>query len=249
MGVPELTLLVATALLTAALTAVVGFGGGTVLLGVLLLFMPPAVAIPFHGMVQLVSNAWRLWLFRRHIAWYLLWRFALLLPVGVALGLWLFRGLSKEAIQLLIGLFILTTLYMRQLKRFRHRDLPLWGFFPLGFVTGVLNIMVGVVSPLLGVLTVRRELPKEGLIATLAGFAMAGHVLKIGGFGLLGFPFGAYLLPFALMVPALLLGGVLGKWALARVNEQVFAVLFYGLIALLALKLILWDALWHGYLA
>lgn len=249
MGVPELTLLVVTALLTAGLTAVVGFGGGTVLLGVLLLFMPPAVAIPFHGLVQLVSNAWRLWLFRRHIAGYLVWRFLLPLPVGVAIGLWLFRGLEREAIQLLIGLFILGTLYTRQLKRFRHSDLPLWGFFPLGLIVGVLNIMVGVVAPLVGVLTVRRELSKEGLIATLAAFAMAGHLLKIGGFGLLGFPFTAYLLPFVLMVPALMLGGSLGKWALARVDERVFAVVFRGVIAVLALKLIFWDALWQGYLA
>ncbi len=239
----EYALLGATGLFTAALTALVGFGGGTILLGVILLFVPPAAAIPFHGMVQLIANGWRVYLFRLHIGWHLAWRFLVLLPPGVAVGLWFFRGLSAEAIQVLIGCFVLFSLFARQLKRFRGRDLPLRAFFPLGFVVGVLNMMVGVVAPLLGVLVVRRELTKEQMIGTLGFFALTGHVFKLIAFGSVGFPFASYLVATGVMIPSVLLGGVAGKWLLGYVHEGVFMVIFQIILVLLSLKLIIWEGL------
>ena len=53
----ELLVVAVAAVLTAALTAVAGAGGGVVLLVVMLQFVDPAVAIPAHGVVQLVSQA------------------------------------------------------------------------------------------------------------------------------------------------------------------------------------------------
>lgn len=237
----ELVLLGTAGVVTAMLTAVVGYGGGAVLIGVLLLFMPPVVAIPFHGVVQLASNAWRVFLFRRHISWRLVARFALLLPVGVAVGLWFFVGLSKEAVQVLIGLFVLGSLSVRSLKRFRGRDLPLWGFVPLGFATGILNMVVGAAGPLPGVLTVRKDLTKEALVGTLGTFAMLGHICKVIAFGFVGFSFSEHLLPFAVMIPAVMLGGLLGKHVLGLVSESAFHVLFRVVLVALSLKLILWE--------
>jgi len=40
------------------------------------------------------------------------------------------------------------------------------------------------------------------------------------------------------MVPAVMTGGVVGKWLLGRVNERVFMVVFQVLLVGLALKLI-----------
>lgn len=232
-----------TALVTAALTAVVGFGGGTILMGVVLLFMPPAAAIPFHGAVQLVSNGWRVFLFRRHIAWALVLRFCTLLPFGVLVGLWFFQGLSAEAILIFIGAVVLFTLFARRLKRFRNRDLPVGAFWPLGFVVGILNMMVGVVAPLVGVLVVRKDLDKEATIATLGTFALSGHIGKVIAFGAVGFDYVHYAVAFAVMAPAVMLGGVVGKWLLGRVPESVFRFVFQALLAALALKLIVLDGL------
>lgn len=243
MSALELSFLATAGVLTAALTAVVGYGGGTILMAVLLQFMNPLIAIPFHGLVQVFSNGWRVWLFRAHISWPLTWRFALLLPLGVVLGLWFFQGLGKTAIEVMIGLFVLGSLFTRQLKRFRNKDLPLWAFVPLGFVTGILNMMLGVVAPLLGVLTVRRELNKEALIATLGGFALAGHLAKVIAFGTIGFRFGDYLLPLAVMAPSVMLGGLLGKRILGLFSEAVFQVIFKSLLIGLGLKLVFWELL------
>lgn len=243
----ELAFLTFTAFISSTLTALIGFGGGTILMAVLLNFMTPAVAIPFHGVVQLASNGWRVLLFRAHIGWHLGRRFVVLLPVGVALGLWLFQGLSKEAIQVMIGCLVLGTLFTRKLKQFRNKDLPLWSFYPLGLVVGTLNMIVGVVAPVVGVLVVRRELSKEGMIATLGFFALLGHIFKVVAFGLVGFRFQDHLLSLAFMIPAVMLGGYAGKFLLGRLNEAVFMAIFKVLLIVLSLKLIVWEGFVKSY--
>lgn len=54
---------------TAAVSGVLGMAGGLLLLGALLLVLPVAVAFVVHGLLQLVSNGWRAFLQRAHIAW------------------------------------------------------------------------------------------------------------------------------------------------------------------------------------
>jgi uncharacterized protein len=240
----ELALLGVAALCTSALTAMVGFGGGVILLGVMLIFYPPAAAIPLHGAVQLVSNGWRVVLFREHIAWRIGLRFMVLLPAGVVVGLWFFQGLPSAAIQILIGLVVAGSLFSRRTQRFRGRELPPNAFIAVGFVVGILNMMVGVVGPLLAVLVVRRDLNRLQVIGTQGFFAVAGHVLKVLAFGLVGFSFRQHLPALVVMLPAVVLGGALGKWLLMRFSEAAFLVAFQVLLAILALKLILWDGVW-----
>ena len=237
----EIALLALTCYLSSSLTAMIGFGGGSFLIGVILLFIPPAAAIPFHGLIQLVSNGWRVLLFRRHIAWHIAWRFTLLLPFGVAVGLWFFQGFSKEAIQILIGVFVLLSLGTRQLRALREKDLPLPGFIPLGFFVGILNMMVGVVAPILGILMVRRELSKEDMIGTMGFMATIGHLLKVFAFGFAGFRFEPFLPALAAMIPAVMLGGLTGKWLLGRFNESVFRTVFHVMLFILSMKLIFWE--------
>ena len=74
------------ALGTSALTAVLGFGGGVVLLALLLLFVDPVVAIPLHAAIQVVSNGTRTVIRRHDVDWAIAARFSLLvLPAGALL--------------------------------------------------------------------------------------------------------------------------------------------------------------------
>jgi uncharacterized membrane protein YfcA len=240
---PEVLALSATAFVTSALTAVVGAGGGTALIAVMLQILPPAAAIPVHGAVQLASNATRVWLLRRHMAWPVIWRFALPMPLGVWLGLALFQGLPAAAIELLIGCFVLLTLALRRIGRWRDREMPLWAFLPIGFVTGALNMVVGVIAPILGALIVRRDLSKEATVGTLGFFGLAGNLLKIAGFSLIGFSFAEYGPLIAGMVPAAILGTRAGRHLLGRIDERRFLLAFRIVLAALALKLIAVDGI------
>jgi len=66
MGVGELVAIGATVFVTAVLSGVLGMAGGIALLGVLLVYLPPLVAIPLHGVIQLVSNGSRVIVQREH---------------------------------------------------------------------------------------------------------------------------------------------------------------------------------------
>jgi hypothetical protein len=57
MDVAELAAIGVTVFVTAVLSGVLGMAGGIALLGVLLIELPPLVAIPLHGVIQLVSKA------------------------------------------------------------------------------------------------------------------------------------------------------------------------------------------------
>ena len=110
MNTYEILFLTVSAFCTSALTAVVGAGGGTALIALLLQVLPPAAAIPVHGVVQLASNTTRVWLLWHHMSWLVILRFCAPMPFGVALGLLLFQGLPTEAVQILIGVFVLLSL-------------------------------------------------------------------------------------------------------------------------------------------
>lgn len=239
----EIALLSAAAFCTSALTAVVGAGGGTALIALMLQIMSPAAAIPVHGAVQLASNTSRAWMLREHMAWPIIIRFAALMPFGVALGLLLFQGLPTEVVQILIGCFVLISLATRQLKMLENKDLPLWAFVPVGFVTGILNMIVGVIAPILGVLVIRKDLTKEGVVGTLSFFGFIGNLLKIAGFTLVGFSFEQYGPVILCMVPAAIIGTRVGGALLSNLNERYFLLAFRMVLIALALKLIVYDGL------
>ena len=99
----SLAVLAGAAFGTSILSAILGMAGGIVLLSVMLLFLEPLVAIPLHGVVQLVSNGSRTWIQRSHVDWDIVWRYALpLLPTGV-IGLWILQALSPTVARALIG--------------------------------------------------------------------------------------------------------------------------------------------------
>ena len=101
---PPLVLFTA-ALATSILSAIVGMAGGITLLAVMLLFLEPLVAIPLHGVVQLVSNGSRTWFQRHHVSWGILGRYSLLLlPMGF-LGLVVARELPPDGLRAAIGVF------------------------------------------------------------------------------------------------------------------------------------------------
>ena len=62
-------ILLISSLFTSALTAAFGLGGGIIMLALLVNFLPVAVVIPVHGVIQAGSNCSRALLLRKYIAW------------------------------------------------------------------------------------------------------------------------------------------------------------------------------------
>ncbi|MBW2312642.1 MAG: sulfite exporter TauE/SafE family protein [Deltaproteobacteria bacterium] len=237
----DVGLLTAVALATSMLSAIVGMAGGITLLSVMLLYLDPLVAIPIHGVVQLVSNGSRAWVQRRHVERGIALRYGvLLLPMGFA-GLGLAQSLPPDVTRVAIGVFVLLATWAPGLLLLgshpeatdRNRR-----FFFLGGVVGFINVTIGATGPLIAPFFLNLGLSRQALVGTKATCQMLGHLAKLVVFGVVGFAFGAWALVLGLLCVAVVVGTWLGSRLLERVNEQTFIRLYKTVLTLVAIRLI-----------
>ena len=235
----ENTVLTLLSFFTAMMTSIAGAGGGTVLLASMLQFMNPSEAIPVHGVIQLSSNIARVWLLRKFVKWTIILKFSLLIPLGVYIGLEIFRNVDADDIKNLIGLFIIIALVLQNLKSIRKITISSNWYYLIGFLTGILNILVGVIAPLLAVIIKHSLNEKKSIVGTLGYFGFVGNFTKIIGFSLIGFTFIEYIDTFLLMIPATLLGSRIGQYLLDKISNKFFFYIFQLILIALALRLLL----------
>ena len=196
------------------MTSIAGAGGGTVLLAAMLQFMNPSEAIPVHGVIQFTSNIARTWLLRKFVKWSIILKFSLMIPLGVYIGLEIFQSINAEDIKKLIGSFIIIALILQNIKFIKSFIISSNWYYIVGLFTGILNILVGVIAPLLAVIVKQSINEKKSIVGTLGYFGLVGNFTKIIGFSLIGFSFLEYIDTFLLMIPATLLGSRIGQYLL-----------------------------------
>ena len=215
--------------------------GGIALLSVMTLFMPMAVVIPIHGVVQLVSNASRTFLLRKSIhkpitLWYLLG-----LPFGMGLSIGLIKTIQSETLPLLlIAALIFYTLFKP--KKLPPLVIPFWGFAILGVVSGFFSLLIGATGPLLAPFFLRDDLDRHQIISTKSSVQMLTHLLKLPAFLSLGFDYGEWLPETLILTVCALLGTWLGVKVLGKLDDGVFRKIFRVALFLAALR-ILWKAM------
>jgi uncharacterized membrane protein YfcA len=240
-----LGILGSAAFATSVLSGALGLAGGMVLLATLLLFLPPLVAIPLHGVVQLVSNASRTALQWPHVDRGVLWRYALWLFPASFVGLRIAQALPAAALELAIGATVLASVWLPLARWLGLRGDPLRArrrFAVLGAVSGLLNPGLGATAPLIAPFFLGLGLARQGVVGTQAACQMAGHLAKITAFGFGGFAFGEYPALLALL-GALVIGGTwVGTRLLDRVDERRFTRLYRAVLTAIALWLIFDNA-------
>lgn len=221
---------------TAAISAATGMGGGVVFLVGLNFYFPMKQVIPIHGLIQLKNNIIRTYALRSHLKWEICLPFL----VGCAIGVVVVSQLSKLIDSKLIPYCLILALVLYSLfkpKRMPQLKIPNWGFYILGFITGFLGILVGAVDPILAPFFLRDDFTRHHVIANKSFFQSLVHLSKIPVFVYLGFN---YLTHWQLIL-VLFIGGVIGTWfgikILERINQQVFIKLFKSILFLVSLKL------------
>ncbi len=231
-------LLSVATLAAATLSALMGMGGGTLLVAVMATLLRPIEVVPLHGVVQLCSNSARGALLWRHISWRLFLTYLPGKALGVLLARELYTGEGQPWFRPAIGAFVLVFLLW---DRFRPRQLgvptPLFALAGIG--GGILTIVVGVSGPYLSAFFLRDDLTKEQIVATKASIQMVGHLAKIPVFLSLGF---SYRESLPLLLP-LLIASVIGSWVGTRLLKKLpptsFAFAFRAILLALALRLLL----------
>ena len=238
LSLSENLILTVLSFFTAFMTSIAGAGGGTVLLAAMLQFMNPAEAIPVHGVIQFTSNITRTWLLRKFVNWKTILKFSLLLPFGIFVGLKIFQNVESDDIKILIGFFILLAIGIQNFKIFSNLKIPTNVYLIIGFLTGILNILVGVIAPLLAVILKQSISEKKSIVGTLGYFGLIGNLIKIIGFSFIGFSFFEYLDTFLMILPATLIGSRIGQFLLNKISNKFFTVMFQLILVALAIRLL-----------
>jgi len=120
LSLSENIILAVLSFFTALMTSIAGAGGGTVLLAAMLQFMNPAEAIPVHGVIQFTSNITRTWLLRKFVNWNIIFKFSLLLPIGIFIGLKIFQNIDGDKIKKFNLIFYITCIWNTEFKNYRQ---------------------------------------------------------------------------------------------------------------------------------
>ncbi len=220
--------------------------GGITLLAIMLLFYEPLIAIPLHGVVQLVSNSSRAVIQRTHLRWDLIWRQSLLLiPMGFV-GIQISQALAPSLTRALIGVFVMfATWAPGALLLGSHPEEidPNRRFIVLGGIVGLLNTTIGATGPLIAPFFLNLGLTRFALIGTKAACQAAAHISKIIVFGVVGFAFTEYFALLVALSASVVFGTMVGSRILNHVNELWFVRLYKGVLTLVALHLVVGEIL------
>ncbi len=228
MDVTEVIVISAAAGVGAALSSAIGLGGGVLLLAVMLGFMDPLEAVPIHAALQVMANGTRGYVLRTDVASYALKPFLVLLVPGVVVGYFLARVTPVDATQIAIAVFALLTCWWPAALDVTTRVLGSGkrSFLYLGAVSGLLQVPVGAVGPVIGPV-VRRELgERTATVATFSVFQLLGHLVKLVLFVIAGFAWFDWWPMIVLGAIASVIGTWLGTKLLHRESERVFGWLF-----------------------
>lgn len=223
------------ALLTSMLAAVVGFGGGMLLIAILPAFLAPSVIIPVHGLVQLASNSSRMLFSLSKVRWDFLPRFLLGSIAGsIVIGYGL-STISMEYVPLAIGLYILLNLWS---PRFSKAVSKYESYYLIGFLQTGLGLVVGATGPL-GLSVLSKQLKcKDEVIATSSLFMTISHLAKIPVYLVVTTTLFANVSLITFMIVGAVLGSYLGTQFRFRANNDVIIKVIKVLLTLLAVRMV-----------
>jgi len=170
---------VITAFVAATLTLMTGFGLGTVLTPVFLLFYDVKIAILIVAVVHLSNNLLKISLFRRHISKDILKRFGILSLFGAFIGAFLQGAMDSSFIKMLLGLSLIF-LGLKEVLGFGEKlRLPEKVDYVGGFLSGLMGGFVGNQGAIRSAYLLNYNIPKEAFIATEAVIASIVDMTRI----------------------------------------------------------------------
>ena len=245
----DISILIIAAFITSSISAVLGMGGGIILLGIMAIIIPEGYkVIALHGIVQLFSNTTRSFVFRNYIKKDLVKQFFIGALIGVSISIIIIlmlinylnvqsaNEIKVEVLKRFIGVFIIWYLFLKGPKKERQAK----SFVPVGLIAGLSSIFVGAVGPLIAPFFLSKNLNKEQIIANKAVSQMITHLSKIPLF--IYFFNMNYKAEWKILVPliiAVYIGTNFGKRILSFIPEALFRKIFKITLFIIAIRLIL----------
>lgn len=193
----EIAIICITAALASMLTFFSGFGLGTLLSPVLMLFFPVEQAIAMTGVVHFLNNIFKIFLTGRHIEWTLTMTFGIAALAGSFLGANLLLNLSAgemplyiwsagdrsfhiTGLKLIIAVLMLLFVVLESNKKFKQISFGRKAMLPGGLISGFFGGLSGHQGALRSMFLMKSGLGKEAYIATGIMIACMVDVSRLG---------------------------------------------------------------------
>lgn len=227
--------LVPIVFLTSTLAAVMGMGGGILLIATMPGLVPPAVIFPLHAVTQLASNFSRAAFGWRDVDPGLIPAVLIGAVGGAWLGSEVYQSLDMQWLPAVIGVLILvfTWVPLPKVPGGGQLSLALLGFYQTG-----LGMVAGATGPVGAAVLLRRNTDRDWLVVNTAVYMTLNHTLRLVVFVAIGFSFALWWK----LALAMIVAGVLGSWFGTRLRaimpQRNFQRIFRWMVTLLALRMI-----------
>lgn len=221
------------------LSTISGGGGSLVLVPILNWILGVTNTAPVLNLGTFLGRPARLIIFWKHIKWNVCLYYAPAAIIGAWLGAYVFSNFKVEWLQVLVGIFLISTVWQYRFgKKEKSFTMRLWYFIPLGLIISVLGTIIGALGPVLNPFYLNLGLDKEDLIATKTANSFLMGLSQIGSyafFGLLHNELWVYGLALGLGAT---IGNIIGKKFLSNMKSSTFRKLVIALMVISGVLLI-----------
>lgn len=224
-------------LLASILSAVFGLAGGTIILAILTWGLGIKSAVPIHSAVQLIGNISRVGVYYKMVVWKIVFYFVLLTLPGAYLGGLCVDFFQENILEFLVGIFILITIFVPKPKL--KNGISYQMFTLLGFLSSFLGMIVAVSGPFIASFFVLNHVKKEQMIATKSVCQGITQITKLFVFmSVIHFSFQKYLYLIILLGLAAIIGTLLGRYLIEKINEKTYNFLNNFLLGIIAFVMV-----------
>lgn len=239
---PDLILLLLGSFAGGFASGLSGFAFALIASATFLHVLPPVESTALILMGSLVAQAITIWRLRQALNWPRLWPFLVGGVIGVPFGTWALQHVSVGRFRDVVGIFLIAY-SSYSLTRGTPRVLA-WGGRSadgvVGLAGGVLAGLAGLSGSLPTIWCNFRGWPRDEQRAVYQPFVVVAQGLALVALWAAGGITGGTMLLFAKLLPAMILGVVLGMALYRRIDEHMFRRVVLLLLMASGLMLVLW---------
>lgn len=212
------------------IAGVAGFGGGVVILPVLIWVLGPSDAIPILSVAQFVASIVRFWMYRRDTSWPVVRWFSVgAIPVALLASL-LYVQTPADIFVRLLGVGMLALVTYRYTPWGKRAAMKLRGFVFVGVATSFFSGYLGIGGPVPAPFLIAYGLVGSAYVGTMGCCTMVTQFFKLivfGGNGLLT----PYVLLMGLGIGAISwVGAALARHLVHRLPREWFIRIVEGML-------------------
>jgi len=203
-------------------------GANTISVAIFAALLPARTSTGALLILLIVGDMFALLTWRRHAHWPTLLRLAPAVAAGIVLGAVFLAFASNAVVRPVIGVILLAMVALTLWRRARTQAASADGASNLlatrgyGALGGFTTMVANAGGPVMSMYFLAMRTPVKVFLGTTAWFFAIVNIVKVpvlAGLGLITVP---VLLMDAVLIPAVVIGALFGRWLIPRIHQQLF---------------------------